>query len=211
MGDVDAHLALADLQLEDAVAAGQRLPLGNVARGVAAGQGPGDGHVIAHAAPADQSETGTPSRLPAMSSSAVSTAHLAKWLPRTHWRPSPWSRRHGDIAGLQDRDDVGVDGGLDAFRAFRAIAEAADGGAFADPLDTVGIGQADDHHRLRMHGAMASTCGRIVGTSTIRYQPGSTGPLQRISRMFSFREKSKPPVHLQIIVVHGLYLKGILS
>ena len=48
--------------------------------------------------------------------------------------------RHGladtrRIADLQDRREIGVDGELDALRAFFAVAQAADRRAFADPDD----------------------------------------------------------------------------
>jgi hypothetical protein len=61
---------------------------------------------------------------------------------------------------------MGVDIRLDAFRAFFAVVQAADGGRLAPALDAVG---AADRTSTRVWVFMVATdslCGRMVGTST---------------------------------------------
>jgi len=52
----------------------------------------------------------------------------------------------------QHRRQMRIDIGLDAFRAFVAIRETANGGGFADAFDTVAAPQAHNHQGLLAHG-----------------------------------------------------------
>ena len=72
----------------------------------------------------------------------------------------------GRVQAGQGRRQVGIDGQLDAFRAFLAIGQAADGGGLADAFDAVAAAQAHDHQRLALHDRHgASWWARIVGRS----------------------------------------------
>jgi len=52
---------------------------------------------------------------------------------------------------IRQRGEVAVDVDLDAVGAFVAVAQAADGGGFAEAFDAVGATQADDHQGLVLH------------------------------------------------------------
>ena len=87
--DVLGQRAAADLQLEDVVAArlDQFPGLVDVARGIAAGEGP-QHRQRSRMAPPSSAWTGRPRRWPCASSKAVSTADLANELPCTAPEPT---------------------------------------------------------------------------------------------------------------------------
>nr|GEU28163.1 hypothetical protein [Tanacetum cinerariifolium] len=154
VGHVVLHRAGADLELEDAVAPQLQhvLGLGDIARGVAAGQGPGHGQLVAH---------------PAAQQFAQRQAHAAGLGVKQRGFDGALGKAvalddlaHGGhglchLACLhadQQRGDVGVDIDLDALRAFLAVVEAPDGGGLAPALDAVAADHVHQHQRLRAHG-----------------------------------------------------------
>ena len=154
VGHVIHHVAQPDLQLEDAVAAQVQhfFPFGDIARGVAAGQHPGHGQRIAHPAAQQFRQRHVQAarlrieqrRLDRALGEAVALNDLA-YLGH---RLGHCARFHAD----QQRRDIGIDIRLDAFRAFAAIAQAADGGRLAPARDAVGAAQPHQHQGLRVHG-----------------------------------------------------------
>ena len=153
MGDIVGHGALADLQLEDVVAAQVEHPLGlfDVLVGVAAGERPGDRQLV----PVASAQQFGDRQADALAH-GVQQRRFDRRLGEMIADDDLPDRRHGladpgGIADLQDRREVGVDRELDALRAFLAVAQAADRRAFADADDTVRAMDANDHDGLAVH------------------------------------------------------------
>ncbi len=154
MGDVVAHRAAADLQLEGVVAAlgQQALGLLDIAGGIAAGQRPQHRQRVAHRTAEQRGERhaeplalrveqrGFQRRL----GEAVAARDLVQ--PR---------HRAMDIGGVltdQCGRQIGINGQLDAFGTFLAIGQAADRGGLANAFDAVAGAQPHDDQRLLLHG-----------------------------------------------------------
>ncbi|MNR16234.1 hypothetical protein D3C85_1328220 [compost metagenome] len=128
------------------------LGLGDVARGVAAGQGPGHFQAVAYT-PAEQFADRQALAFALSIEQGAFDPRAGKGIALDHLVQA----LHGgvDVAGIQagqQRREIAVDILLDAFRAFVAIGQATDGGGFAEAFDTVAALQADDHQGLLLHG-----------------------------------------------------------
>ncbi|MCY1236991.1 hypothetical protein D9M72_496710 [compost metagenome] len=115
----------------------QLLGLGNVAGGVAAGKRPQHRQCRAHRAPQQRGQ-----RHAQALALRIQQCGLQRGLGEAVAARDLAQARHramhvGGILANQRRGQVGVDGQLDAFRAFVAIGQAADGGGLADALHAV--------------------------------------------------------------------------
>ncbi|MNS64253.1 hypothetical protein D3C72_973740 [compost metagenome] len=154
VGQVAIDLAGSDLQLEDAVAAQVEhfFRFGDVFFRVTAGQGPGDGERITHAATEQFTDRQTKAFALGVEQRGFDTG-----FGEGVATDAALQAQHGgvDVAAVladQQGGEVRVDVGLDAVRAFIAIGQATDGGGFADAFDAVGATHANDHQGLVLHG-----------------------------------------------------------
>ncbi len=140
VGHVGQHIAQADLQLEDAVAAQfQHLfGLGDVLGGIAAGQSPRHWQFVAHPAAQQFRQRHMQAARLRVQQGGFDGA-LGEAVALYRLAQLGHDLRH--LAGFraqQQRREIGVDVGLDAFRALFAVVQPADGGGFAPAGDAVG-------------------------------------------------------------------------
>jgi hypothetical protein len=144
----------ADLELEVAVALGgdQAFGLVDVPGGVAAGQGPEHRDVPVHGA-AEQ----LVQRLIQALALQVEQGGFDGGLGQVVAAGRPVEPYPEGIDGVrrpaeQQGAEVAVDGQLDAFGAFRAVGQAADGGGFAQTFEAVAVLDPHYDHGLHAHG-----------------------------------------------------------
>ncbi|MNV58001.1 hypothetical protein D3C71_1503580 [compost metagenome] len=153
MRHVVGHRAAAHLQLERVVASAlqQRFGFFDVAGGVAAGQRPQHRQALAHRA-AQQRGHGHVQPLALRVQQRGLQRGLGKTVAARHlFQALHRSMNIGRVQACQRRRQIGIDGQLDAFGAFFAIGQAADGGGFPNAFDVVAALQAHDHQRLALH------------------------------------------------------------
>src|SRR5690606_10737105 len=152
--EVRAYLVGTDLQLEDAVTADVEhlLGFGDVLGGVAGRQGPGDFQAASYT-PAEQFADRQPEALALRIEQRAFQAGLGKGVALGGLVQA----LHGgvDIARLladQQRAEIIIDSGLDAFRTFIAIGQTANGGGLANAFEAIAATHTYDHQRLLLHG-----------------------------------------------------------
>ncbi|MCY1533290.1 hypothetical protein D9M68_686120 [compost metagenome] len=178
--------APAYLELEGIVAAAlqQRFGFLDIADGIAAGQGPQHRQAGAHRA-AQQRRHGHAQAFALRVQQCAFQRRFRVAIAARHGRQTVHGRVDvGGIQAGQGRRQVGVDGQLDALRAFLAIGQAADGGGFADAFDAVAAAQAHDHQRLALHDCH----GQLVGADRRQvHQDGLDGENACLIHTFSAR------------------------
>ena len=143
----------ADFQFEDAMATcfEHLLGFGDVAGGVAAGQGPGHFKAVSHAAAKQLADRQTEAlalgieqcTFDAGLGESIALGDLVEPL-----------HRRVDVVGVhthQRRRQMRIDIGFDAFRAFITVSETADGGGFADAFNAIAAAQSQNHQSLLLH------------------------------------------------------------
>ncbi len=124
----------------------------DVFRGVAAGQGPGHLQTVAHPAAEQLADRQTEAFALGIEQCALDAGLGERIALRRLVQAQHGGVDVGSLLPHQQRAEVAVDVLLDAFRAFVAVGQAADGGRLADAFDTVAALHTDDHQRLLLHG-----------------------------------------------------------